>query len=320
MGRSLAAGHGNIADWSPSPDEEESLMAFDVSPLQPGFVAEVSGIDLTQPLEDSQVSAIEAAADAYAVLVFRDQPLTEAQQVRFAESFGPLDLGLRKLYGSKSPHRFAFDALLDISNVEADGSVAALDSKKMASNLANQLWHSDSSFQQTKAQYSMLSAVVIPSSGGETEFADMRAAYDKLPADLLSAVEGREAEHFALHSRIMLGDDSYTAAQLAAIPPPRWPIAQIHPGSKRPLLFVGVHAREVIGLAIAEGRMLLQDLLEHATQRQFVHSHEWRVGDLVLWDNRCVLHRGRRYDYSEPREMRRTTTEDLLPVVQVPAA
>jgi alpha-ketoglutarate-dependent 2,4-dichlorophenoxyacetate dioxygenase len=155
---------------------------------------------------------------------------------------------------------------------------------------------------------------VLPSKGGETEFADLRAAYDSLPADLRQEIAGLEAEHYALHSRILLGDTNYTEAQMATIPPVRWPLAQIHPGSQRKLLFVGVHAREIIGYTLAEGRMLLSDLLEHATQRAFVYRHEWQVGDLVMWDNRCIIHRGRRYDLNERRELRRTTTEDLLPV------
>jgi alpha-ketoglutarate-dependent 2,4-dichlorophenoxyacetate dioxygenase len=292
-------------------------MSLEIHPLHPLFAAEATGIDLREPLDVPQVRMIEQAMDEHAVLVFPNQPLSQAEQVRFAESFGPLDLGLRKLYaGSKAGgHRFDFEALIDISNVGPDGGVAERDSRKVVSNIANQLWHSDSSFQQPKAQYSMLSAVVLPSKGGETEFADLRAAYDALPAELRREIASLEAEHYALHSRILLGDTGYTDAQLATIPPVRWPLAQIHPGSNRKLLFVGVHAREIIGYSLAEGRMLLCDLLEHATQRSFVYRHEWRVGDLVMWDNRCTIHRGRRYDLDERRELRRTTTEDLLPVM-----
>ena len=295
-------------------------MPLEIRSLHPLFAAEAGGIDLRRPLDPEQIRAIEQAMDAHAVLVFRDQPLSQAEQVRLAESFGPLDIGLRKLYGGgKVGHRFDYETLLDISNVEFDGSVAKRESRKNVSNLANQLWHSDSSFQRPKGQYSMLSAVILPSKGGETEFADLRAAYDTLPADLRREIAGLEAEHYALHSRIMLGDTGYSEAQLEAIPAVRWPLAQIHPGSKRPLLFVGVHARKIIDYPLAEGRVLLSDLLEHATQRQFVYRHEWRVGDLVMWDNRCTVHRGRRYDLAERRELRRTTTEDLLPVTMAAA-
>ena len=291
-------------------------MTLDLYPLHPLFAAEVRGIDLRVPLDPPGVAAIEDAMTEHAVLVFRNQPLSQAEQIRFAESFGPLDAGLGKLYGKgQRPHRYDYETLLDISNVEFDGSVSERESRKNMSNLANQLWHSDSSFQEPKAQYSMLSAAIIPTSGGETEFADLRAAYDTLPDDLRREIAGRDAEHYALHSRIMLGDDGYTPEQQAAIPAVRWPLAQRHPVSGRPILFVGVHARRIIDYPLAEGRVLLGDLLEHATQRQFVYRHEWHVGDLVMWDNRCTLHRGRRYDLSQRREMRRTTTNDLLTVI-----
>ena len=292
-------------------------MSLHVRPLHPLFVAEASGIDLRQPLSPERVSEIERAMDEHAVLVFRGQPLSQSEQVRFAESFGPLDMGLRKL--RRGAHRFDYETLLDISNVEVDGAIARRESGKIIGNLANQLWHSDSSFQEPKAQYSMLSAVVVPSKGGETEFADLRAAYDALSDDLKREIANLEAEHYALHSRLWLGDTGYTEAQLAAIPAVRWPLAQVHPGSRRKLLFVGVHAREIIGSTLAEGRLMLSDLLEHATQRQFVYRHEWQVGDLVMWDNRCTIHRGRRFDLAERRELRRTTTNDLLPVMRAAA-
>ncbi len=296
-------------------------MRLEFRTLHPLFVAEVSGIDLRQPLDPSHVTAIDKAMDELGVLVFRDQALSQAEQVRFAQLFGPLDLGLRKLPAGPATarHRLEHEALIDISNVGPDGDLAQRDSRKVLSNIANQFWHSDSSFQCPKAQYSMLSAVVLPSKGGETEFADLRAAYDALSDDLKREIAGLEAEHYALHSRFALGDTDYTEAQQAAIPPVRWPLAQIHPGSGRKLLFVGVHARAIIGYSLPEGRMLLSDLLEHATQRSFVYRHEWRVGDLVMWDNRSTIHRGRRFDLSERRELRRSTTEDLLPVRMVAA-
>lgn len=292
-------------------------MPLTLKPLHPLFVAEASGIDLRRPPDPETRREIEQAMDRHAVLVFRDQPLSQHQQVQFAQSFGPLDAGLRKIRGG--PHRFDYETLLDISNVEVDGQVAARESRKNVGNLANQLWHSDSSFQSPKAQYSMLSAVVVPDKGGETEFADLRAAWDALPDDLQRLVAGLEAEHYALHSRIMLGDDGYSEAQKAALPPVRWPLLQLHPGSQRKLLFVGVHARAIVDFPLAEGRLLLGDLLEHATQRQFVYRHHWQVGDLVMWDNRCTIHRGRRFDLAARRELRRTTTDDLLPVQRAAA-
>lgn len=284
-------------------------MSLRLKPLHPLFVAEASGIDIARPLSDTEVRQINAAMNDYAVLVWRGQPLTGQQQIDFAKSFGPLDLGLKKVF--KRNERLEDERLIDISNVDAEGKVARRDSPKNLSNFANQLWHSDSSFQDPRAAYSMLHAVVLPSWGGNTEFADLRAAYDALPDRTRAEVQDLRAEHYALHTRILLGDEAYTDEQKKAIPPAVWPLVQTHPGSGRKLLFVGVHARQVIGWPTAESRMYLQDLLEHATQREFVYRHEWQVGDLVMWDNRSTLHRGRRYDIAERRELRRTTIEDV---------
>ncbi len=284
-------------------------MSLQLKPLHPLFAAEASGIDITRPLSDTEVRQINAAMNQYAVLVWRGQPLSGQQQIDFAKSFGPLDLGLKKVF--KRPERLEDERLIDISNVDAQGNVARRDSPKNLSNFANQLWHSDSSFQNPRAAYSMLHALVLPSWGGNTEFADLRAAYDALPERTRSEVEGLSAEHYALHTRILLGDEAYTDDQKKAIPPAVWPLVQTHPGSGRKLLFVGVHAREVIGWPTAEGRIYLSDLLEHATQREFVYRHQWQAGDLVMWDNRSTLHRGRRYDIAERRELRRTTIEDV---------
>lgn len=284
-------------------------MSLRLKPLHPLFVAEASGIDIARPLSDTEVRQINAAMNEYAVLVWRRQPLTGQQQIDFAKSFGPLDLGLKKVF--KRNERLEDERLIDISNVDAEGNVARRDSPKNLSNFANQLWHSDSSFQDPRAAYSMLHAVVLPSWGGNTEFADLRAAYDALPDRTKAEVQDLRAEHYALHTRILLGDEAYTDEQKKAIPPAVWPLVQTHPGSGRKLLFVGVHARQIIGWPTAESRMYLQDLLEHATQREFVYRHEWQVGDLVMWDNRSTLHRGRRYDIAERRELRRTTIEDV---------
>jgi alpha-ketoglutarate-dependent 2,4-dichlorophenoxyacetate dioxygenase len=284
-------------------------MSLQLKPLHPLFVAEASGIDLRRPLTDAEVRQINAAMNEYAVLVWRGQPLTGQQQIDFAKSFGPLDLGLKKVF--KRKERLEDERLIDISNVDAEGQVARRDSPKNLSNFANQLWHSDSSFQNPRAAYSMLHAVVLPSWGGNTEFADLRAAYDALPERTKAEVQDLRAEHYALHTRILLGDEAYTDEQKKTIPPAVWPLVETHPGSGRKLLFVGVHARQIIGWPTAESRMYLQDLLEHATQREFVYRHEWQVGDLVMWDNRSTLHRGRRYDIAERRELRRTTIEDV---------
>lgn len=277
---------------------------------QTPFGAQVQGIDLSWPIDPDTVGTIERAMDVHGVLVFRGQQLDQHQQIAFAKAFGPLDLGLRKVKGG--PHRFDYAELADISNVKADGVVAERDHGKIVGNVANQLWHSDSSFQRPRAKYSMLHAITVPGFGGETEFADLRMAYDALPAWLKDKIRDLEAVHYALHSRFLLGDTNYSEAQRQAIPPATWPLVQTDPRTGRKILFVGIHACEIVGMTVAEGRMLLMDLLEHATQREFVLHHRWQVGDLVIWDNTTTLHRGRWYDLSERRELRRATTEEVL--------
>ena len=288
--------------------QSKPAASLKLKPLGQGFAAEASGVDLRKPLTPVVVRAIEKAMDHYAVLVFRDQPLNEDEQIALARSFGPLNGGLRKATGA--PTRFKYDELIDISNVAPDGKVAARDDPRLLGTIANQLWHSDSSFQAAPIAYSMLSAVAIPAEGGETEFADLRAAYDALPGKTKREIAGLVARHSAFHSRLLLGDDRYTSEQLKVFPKVDWPLVRAHPGSRRKVLFVGVHCTEILGMTVPEGRMFLADLIEHATQREFVHRHEWRSGDLVMWDNRCTLHRGRRYDLSQRRDLRRTTTEE----------
>lgn len=283
-------------------------MSLQVKPLHPVFVAEASGIDITKPLAPANVRAINAAMNQFGVLVWRGQPLTEEQQVQFATSFGPLDIGLKRVF--KRKERMADERLIDISNLDTDGKVSKRDSPKNLSNFANQLWHSDSSFMQPRAAYSMLHAVKLPSWGGNTEFADLRAAYDALDDRTKAEVEHLQAEHYALHTRLLLGDNAYTDAQKAEMPPVIWPLVHVHAGSGRKVLFVGAHACRVVGWPISEGRLYLSDLLEHAVQRERVYSHAWQPGDLVMWDNRATVHRGRRFDIAEHRELRRTTVND----------
>lgn len=281
-------------------------MSLTCTPLHPLFAAEAGGVDLARPLDAATIAAIDAAMDTHAVLVFRDQPLGQAQQIAFSKQFGPLDAGLRKATGA--PTRFQYDELIDIGNVAIDGAVAAPDNRKLIGQLANQLWHADSTFQDVPVKYSMLSAVTVPDEGGQTQWADLRAAWDALPEKTRRHVEGRTARHSAFHSRIGLGDDAYTAEQLARFPPVERPLVHVHPGSGRKVLYPSVHIDRVSGLSVPEGRLLVAELLEHATQPEFVYTHHWRAGDCVMWDNRSTLHRGKRYDLSLRRDLRRTTT------------
>jgi alpha-ketoglutarate-dependent 2,4-dichlorophenoxyacetate dioxygenase len=291
------------------------MTSLTLTPVRADFVAEISDVDLRADLPAATIGEIVSALNRYAVVVFRDQPLSAQEQITFCTRFGPLDTGLKKVNvlpsGAVAAGRLQHQTLIDISNLDDAGNVAPMDSKKIAGSVANQLWHSDSSFQTPPGRYSMLAALCLPPNGGNTEFADMRAAYDALAADMQRELEGLIAEHFALHSRRLLGDEGHSQAQRDALPPVQWPIVRTHTGSGRKLLFIGAHTTHVVGLPVAVGRMLLADLLEHATQRAFVHAHEWRVNDVVIWDNRAVLHRGRRYDLTQRRELRRTTTLDV---------
>lgn len=281
-------------------------MALELEPLHPLFAAEASGVALARPLDEETVARIEAAMDRYAVLVFRNQPLSEEEQVALSRRFGPLDAGLRKATGA--PTRFRYDELIDVGNVAYDGGVAKPEDRKLTGVLANQLWHSDSSFQDLRVKYSMLSAVAVPAHGGETQWCDLRAAWDELPQELRRLAEGRSGRHFAFHSRILLGDDKYSEAQLARFPPVERPLVHVHPGSGRKVLFPSVHIERVSGMSVPEGRLFVAELLEHATQPKFVYTHAWHAGDYVMWDNRCTLHRGKRYELAARRDLRRTTT------------
>ena len=279
-------------------------------PLTPVFAAEVRGIDLRAPIDQTTAAGIEAAMNRYGVLVFRRQNLDEDQQMAFTRWFGPLDRGFARVRDNKL-HRFKTADLADISNVDFNGDVVPPGHPKRVGSLANQLWHSDSSFQKPSAKFSILTIHSLPSWGGNTEFADMRAAYDALPDATKAEIAPLIAEHWALHSRItLLGDDEYTEEQRNRIAPVEWPLVRVHPASGRKSLFIGAHTRSIRGMAVPEARILLAELLEHATQPRFVYVHEWTLGDLVMWDNRCTLHRGRRYDLNERRELRRSTTAD----------
>ena len=288
-------------------DAKRKELTMDITPLNTNFSAEISDIDLSAELSDETVTELERAIGKYAVLVFRNQPITEDQHAAFTRRFGPIDKGL--LLGSKKKRRLKNPDVIDLANVDQDGNVLPPENIRNVSLIANQLWHSDSSFKNPPAKYSILCGVEIPEHGGETEFADQRAAYDALGDDIKSRIETLSAEHWAYHSRNMLGGGGYSEAEMGALPAVNWPIAHTIPDSGRKSLFVGVHTREIDGVSTAEARMLLLDLLEHATQRQFVYRHEWAKNDVVMWDNQCTLHRGRAYDLTKLRKLRRCSTE-----------
>jgi alpha-ketoglutarate-dependent 2,4-dichlorophenoxyacetate dioxygenase len=289
----------------------ETLVNMTIAPRVPGFVAEIRGIDLREPLAPGQVARIISAADTFPVLVFPDQRIDDAQQLAFSAHFGPLEKSVTGALPGYATNRVD-PRVSDVSNVRADNQLFAADDRRRMNFLANQLWHTDSSFKEIPARYSLLSARVIPGAGGETEFADMRAAYDALPSDVQHRIESLVAEHSLFYSRAVIGFTDFTEEERAIAPPMPQVLVRTLSGSHRKSLYLASHASHVIGMPIAEGRLLLRDLMDHATRREFVYQHRWKVGDLVLWDNRCTMHRGRPYDdLGERREMRRTTIQDV---------
>ena len=283
---------------------------MNIEPISPDFAARVTDIDLSQPLSDEATVEIEQAIARFAVLIFPDQPLTDDQHAAFTRRFGPIDKGL--LLGSKRKPRLSNSDVIDLANVDADGNVLPAANIRNVSLIANQFWHSDSSFKSPPAKYSILCGMDLPDQGGQTEFADQRAAYDDLSDDMKATIDGMVAEHWAYHSRNTLGGGGYSEAEMAALPAVHWPIVHTISESGRKSLFVGIHTREIDGMITPEARMLLHDLLEHATQRKFVYRHEWQNNDVLMWDNQSTLHRGRAYDLNQLRELRRCTTEVVL--------
>jgi alpha-ketoglutarate-dependent 2,4-dichlorophenoxyacetate dioxygenase len=319
-----------------------SIRAADLA--RPDFVGEVEGIDLRQPVTSEDIRAIEAGMDRFAVLVFHDQRIDDAQQITFSRNFGNLEQGS---YGTRplSPRRIIRFAIRivrthlerrrqgpelgretrkrrvasemeDISNLDSYSQVLARNDPGRLASLRNMLWHSDSSFKATPAKYSLLHARIVPSCGGNTEFADMRAAYDALDDTTKVEVQNMVCEHGPMYSYGKLGVTDLSDRKLAQSPPVQQRLVRRHPVTGRRSLFLSAHAGGIIGWPMPEARLLLHDLTEHATQREFVYIHKWRPYDLVMWDNRMVMHRARRYNVTEVRELHRTTVADIAPTLQ----
>jgi alpha-ketoglutarate-dependent 2,4-dichlorophenoxyacetate dioxygenase len=283
-------------------------MAINIRQLHPHFVAEVDGVDLSRPLGAETINTLNGAINRYSVLVFHGQSLDDDQLLALGRTFG----NVAPPRNHRAGHRLQHAEIADISNLNVKNEVRARDDSRRLDSLGNQLWHSDASFRPISGALSMLHAHVVPPSGGDTLFADLRAAYDELDDETKELIEGLITEHSIFNSRGQLGHTDYTDAERAALPSVRHPLVRVHPGSKRKTLYMGSHASHIIGWPQPEGRLLLRDLMEHATQQRFVHAHKWQVGDLVLWDNRCTLHRGTRYnDAKYRRDLRRVTTQDM---------
>ncbi len=283
-------------------------MKLNLRPLHDLFAAEATGVSLTSPPDAATLAAIVAAMDRYAVLVFPDQDLTDAQQIAFSERLGPLETTVKTF---RPDHRARLDLhLSDVSNLDENHHVIAADDRRRMNGLGNRLWHTDSSFKAIPARYSLLSAHAIPPDGGETEFADLRAAWDALPAAMQARVAPLIAEHSLLTSRATIGFTDFSPEETARLQPVPQRLVRTHPGSGRRSLYLASHAGSIRGMPLPEARVLLLDLMEHATQRRFVYTHRWRLHDLVIWDDRCTLHRARPFDMTVPRDMRRTTVSD----------
>jgi alpha-ketoglutarate-dependent 2,4-dichlorophenoxyacetate dioxygenase len=269
------------------------------------FCAEMAGVKLL----DVDIEEFRRVMDRHAVCVIRNErPVGDAEHVEFSRRLGPLlPMKMLTMVG-KSKSRFAHPEIIDIGNIDAEGRLLPEDDRRRAYNRGNLLWHTDASYDQARGVYSLLSCHSIPPGGADTEFADMRAAYDSLPQKTKERIEGLVVEHSIWHSRALAGMTDVSEAERSSRPPARHLLVHRHPGSGRKVLYLASHASQVVGMPLEEGRALLRELIEFATRPQFVYRHKWRVGDLLVWDNQQTMHRGTPFDDTKyPRDMRRTT-------------
>ncbi len=285
-------------------------MSLTFRQLHPNFAAEVSPIDLTRVHDEATLAEVRAGMDRYAVLVFHDQRFTDQEQLDFAQRF---DGELHTKTGSSVLHksRFGNEALTDISNLDEDGEILDSHDRRRQYSLGNRLWHTDASFQDPPGRYSMLSARIIPPIGGETEFVDTRFAYDTLDPGLKAQLDGLYAHHSIAYSRQTLGFE-FSEEEAAKLAGAIHPLIRTLPYGRK-ATYVASHASRIVDWPVPEGRLLLRDLMDHATRPECVYRHSWRVGDLVIWDNRATMHRGRPFpDTTYRRDLRRVTTLDIV--------
>ena len=300
---------------------------MDITPLTRNpsgdFVGDVTGIDLTETLTAQQVAAIEAGMDRFAVLIFHGQQFDDDTQLAFSRNFGELEISSGGEMSKPEDRRLKLE-MADISNLDRDNNLRGADDRVRLNALGNRLWHSDASFRAIPAKYSLLSARVVPGTGGNTEFADMRAAYDALDDRTKAEIETLVTEHSNAYSREIIGfpKEDYGQQNQDKLRPVRQSLVRIHPVTGRKSLYLSAHIGTIAGWPMPEARAFIRDLMEHATQPQFVHAHVWRPWDLVIWDNRTTMHRARRYDdLREIRDMRRSTIRgDALTAPQQQAA
>ena len=295
-------------------------MTVSIRQIHPVFIGEVSGVDLSKPLAQPEVAAIEAGMDRYGVLVFRQQNISDDQQMAFAQNFGALENAAGGNITKANELRLK-PGMNDVSNLDQHGRPLARDDRRRMFNLGNRLWHSDSSFRAIPAKYSLLSGRIVAATGGDTEFADMRAAYDTLDDATRTEIEDLICEHSLMYSRGSMGFTELTDDERRMFKPVRQRFVRTHPVTGRKSLYLSSHIGGIVGWPMPEARDLIRDLAEHATQRPYVYAHKWRQFDLVMWDNRQTMHRVRRFDESQPRDMRRTTVAgDAMTVAQAEAA
>jgi alpha-ketoglutarate-dependent 2,4-dichlorophenoxyacetate dioxygenase len=285
-------------------------MSLEIRPVTESFAAEIGDVDLSRPLSAADESAVKQAFWKYAVLVFPGQEITAQQHIDFSKLFGPIETD-RVLDQKVTPHRLDV-SFADISNLAPDGKIWGEDSRQRMYKAGNKLWHTDSSFKYRPGLCSLLYSRTVAPVGGHTEFADQRAAYDALPAPMKNKLQGLIAEHSIAESRRKSGFEGFNADESGRLPPVPQVLVRTIPQNGRKSLYVASHAGRIFGMPDAEARALLEELIVHTTQRQFVYTHRWRPCELVMWDNRCTMHRGTDYDDLRwVRDMRRTTVSDV---------
>jgi len=290
-------------------------MTIVVQGVTPSFAAEVGDVDLSKPLRPEDLAAIRAAFTKYAVLIFPDQHFDDESHLDFARNFGPLETTVLK---ARQDHKLRLqENLADVGNLDADDKILQTNDRTRLYQLGNRLWHTDSSFKALPAYCSLLHGRSIPPVGGHTEFADMRAAYDALPEATKRRIDGLVAEHSLMTSRAKLGFTDFDDNERKAFEPVPQVMARRLPDSGRMSLYVASHAGAIRGMPRDEALKLIDELIAHATQRQFVYTHRWRVNDLVMWDDRCTMHRGLEFDDQRyKRDMRRATVSDVAPTCE----
>ena len=286
-------------------------MAIEITPQRQSFFAEVSGVDLRQPLAAKQWQEIQTAFHEYAILLFRAQPLTDEEHIAFSARFGPVFTATN--YHWKTKARRVHAKMADISNIGNDGAILPADDERRFHSRANELWHTDNTFKFVPARCSLLLAREVPEQGGDTEFADMRAAYDALTEEKKIEIEDLVVEHSIIYSRTLLGFNGYTDGAKQELPPVPQVLVRHNRQTNRKALYLASHGSHIVGWPKERGRALLDELTAHATQSAFIYRHEWHPDDLILWDNRCTMHRATPYDeFNTRRDLQRTTVSDEI--------